>query len=218
MAPAPWRPHGRPNPPRPAGDPEPAKRSYLRTPAFWALGFAFAALAFNHGAVLNHIRPLLDDRGVAEGAAVLAASMIGPMQVAGRLFLMMLERRLANAAVTAYCFLGLCLAPVALMAAGGAPAALAVFVLLQGSAWGLTSIMKPVITRDIMGQRDFGAINGALALPFLVAMALAPVAGALLWSWGGYTLMLWTVAVAAFAGFLGFLAALKLHARASSGA
>ena len=114
--------------------------------------------------------------------------------------------------MTAYCFLGLCVASLILLGAGGIPGLLVAFVILQGSAYGITSIMKPVITRDILGQRNFGVINGALALPFLVAMALAPVAASLLWEVGGYDLMLWCAFMVAFIGFVCFLVALKIHA------
>ena len=53
-----------PEPEPAAGEPRQLSYAFLSRPAFWALGFAFAAIAFNHGSIINHIRPLLDERGV----------------------------------------------------------------------------------------------------------------------------------------------------------
>ena len=36
-------------------------------------------------------------------------------------------------------------------------------VVLQGSGYGVLSIMRPVMTREILGQARFGAISGAMA-------------------------------------------------------
>ena len=54
-----------------------------KLPTFWLLGLTFFLLAFNHGMVISHMLPMLGDRGLSDNLAVLAASMIGPMQVTG---------------------------------------------------------------------------------------------------------------------------------------
>ena len=87
-----------------AGEPHPhggaAHRSaavlrVMKQPTFWLLATAFAMIALCHGLVLTHLLPLLDERGVGRDTAVLAASMIGPMQVAGRLAMMAAEKHLS---------------------------------------------------------------------------------------------------------------------------
>ena len=45
------------------------------------------------------------------------------------------------------------------------------FVLFQGSAFGLTSIIRPVITAEFLGRRNFGVVSGLIALPYLSATA-----------------------------------------------
>jgi MFS family permease len=70
-----------------------------RSASFWLLVVAFAMIALDHGAVITHVLPILEDRGVHEEAAVLAASMIGPMQVAGRLAMMAAERHVSTLAI-----------------------------------------------------------------------------------------------------------------------
>jgi cyanate permease len=57
----------------------------LRSATFWFLALAFSAIAVEHGTVLTHLLRIMADQGISFNAAVLAASMIGPIQVAGRL-------------------------------------------------------------------------------------------------------------------------------------
>ena len=47
------------------------------------MAMAFPLLAIKHGILIAHIIPLLVERGFAEATAVTAASIFGPMQVAG---------------------------------------------------------------------------------------------------------------------------------------
>lgn len=163
---------------------------FLKRPAFWllAIGFTFAAIA--HGAALHHLLPLLNERGVSAEVAVLAASFIGPMQVAGRLAMMASEKHISHNGVAIAAFIAMALSMVMLLLSSVSPAFITGFVILFGSAYGTVSILRPLLARDILGEEDFGAKSGALALPFLTGSALAPFLGALVWGWGGYDLML----------------------------
>src|SRR3546814_2244314 len=73
-------------------------------------------------------------------------------------------------------------AVAALITAGASPALLAAFVILEGAGYGVTAISRPVVSATVLGRDGFGAISGALALPFIGATALAPTFGAALWS------------------------------------
>lgn len=182
-------------------------RRVLSKPAFWFIAIGFAMLGCNHGVIINHILPILTDRGLTGDAAVLAASMIGPMQVAGRLAMMAAERRVSSHAITSACFVGVACAGAALYFSAVVPALVVAFVILQGSGHGVTSIMRPVITKEILGTQNFGAISGAVAVPYLLAWAAAPVAGSLLWEAGGYDLAIIVVIVSALTGLLFYRAA-----------
>ncbi len=174
----------------------------ISRPAFWFLALAFAFMALNHGMIINHLLPLLDERGLDPVAAVFAASMIGPMQVTGRLVMMAVERHVTSHAITLACFAAVSVATLVLLGAGAAPVLLVLYVILQGSGYGVTSIMKPVVARDILGDRNFGAITGAMAVFSLAASASAPYVGSLLWEVGGYGLMLWTACAATTLGLI----------------
>ncbi|MEQ9609019.1 MAG: MFS transporter [Kiloniellaceae bacterium] len=192
------------------GDGERRPARFLARPAFWLLAAGFSLLGLNHSAILNHLLPMLDERGIPQGMAVFAAAMIGPMQVAGRLAMMAVERHVSNRGITIACFGAVALATLALMTASLVPMLLVPFVILQGAGHGVTSIMKPLVTGDILGRANFGAISGSQALIFKLSVAAAPFVGALLWQLGDYDLVLVTMLAAAVVGLGLFLAASRV--------
>lgn len=165
-------------------------RDFLRRPAFWLVGIGFACLATAHGATLQHLLPILDERGLSDEIAVLAASFIGPMQVAGRLAMMASEKHVSTHGVTVTAFFIMAASLVMLLASCVSPAFITAFVILFGSAYGTVSIVRPLVARELLGGQNFGAKSGALAVPYLAGAALAPYFGALLWDLGGYNTML----------------------------
>lgn len=187
--------------------------TFLRHPAFWLLAIGFALMAMNHGIVLNHLLPLLQERQFDPDLAVLAASMIGPMQVAGRLAMMTFEKYVTIHTVTIICFTAVSCATLFLIGSHAAPILLIGYVILQGSGYGLTSIMKPMVTREILGEHNFGAITGAMAVPFLIAFAFAPYIGSVLWELGGYDVALWTAFASSMVGLAFYLTASRWRAR-----
>lgn len=184
--------------------------SFLRRPAFWFLAAAFALLGLNHATIINHLLPLLDERGIPAGMAVFAAAMIGPMQVAGRLAMMAVERHVSNRGITLACFLAVALATLSLFSASVVPMMLVPFVILQGSGHGVTSIMKPLAIGDILGRANFGAVSGSQAMILKLTIAVAPFLGALLWEVGGYDLVLVVMLGSALLGCAAFIAASRV--------
>jgi MFS family permease len=199
--------------PRLEGEPQQPAGALIRRPEFWLLAGGFSAFALNHGILLNHILPILHERGLDAGTAVFAASMIGPMQVAGRLVMMAAGRHASNKAVTIACFAAVLGAALLLIAATKVPVLVVGFVILQGSGYGVTSVMRPVVTRDILGATNFGLIAGALAVPYLAAVAIAPFLGALLWQIGGYRLAIETAFAVAGLGLAFYLRATTFATR-----
>ena len=179
--------------------------------AFWLLGLAFAMMAIGHGALIPHLLPLLEARSIHGEMAVLAAAMIGPMQVMGRLAMMAVEKHVAATTITAGSFLLMALAALALYGTAGTPILIVVFVLCQGAGYGVTNLLRPVLVAQLLGRRKFGVVAGMLAVPHLALFALAPILAGLVWSFGGYDLV---IAMALVAPLLG-LAALLLAARAA---
>jgi MFS family permease len=183
------------------------RAAVTRRPAFWLLGFAFGTIGLVHGLVLSHLLPILADRGIGAATAVLAASMIGPMQVLGRVVILATERRVNTFGVAVACYLGMAAGCTALLLAGVAPWLVAVFVMLHGAAYGTASIVRPVLTAEVLGRRRFGVISGMLAIPFMGGFAIGPTAAALLWEAGGYDLVVGLAVAAAMAGLAAVMVA-----------
>ncbi|HMO71990.1 MAG TPA: MFS transporter [Paracoccaceae bacterium] len=161
----------------------------LRRSAFWLLAGLFAAAGLGHWTVVSFLLPLLDARGVAPGMAVLAASCIGPAQVAGRLALMAWEARIGTVRATVLTMAGF-LGGASLLALAGAGAAFVLaFALVQGAAMGVMTILRPVLVAQILGRDGFGAIAGMMHMTGLAATAAAPVFGAVLMRAGGADLL-----------------------------
>ncbi|MCR9139337.1 MAG: MFS transporter [Alphaproteobacteria bacterium] len=180
-----------------------AVRAAMGRREFWLLAIAFPLIALNHGILLNHVIPILVDRGLTEAMAVTVASLIGPAQVAGRLAMMRFDHRVSAVALSVVAFAGLSLAAGVLFLAGTTPLLAFVFAATQGATYGVTYILKPVITAESLGTTGFGGISGLLAVPNLAAFAVAPFIGAALWQFGGYST---AIAAAGLAALLGLAA------------
>jgi len=193
-----------------AGPDDAAGRAAVtRRPAFWLLGFAFLTIGLSHGMLLAHMLPILADRGIGEGTAVFAASTIGPLQVFGRIVMLATEKRVNIFGVAMACYLGMAGGSLALLMAGAAPWLVAVFVLLHGAGYGTASIVRPVLTAELLGRRRFGVIAGLLAIPFMGGFAIGPTVAALAWEAGGYNLVIGLAVGTMAAGLVAVVAAAR---------
>ena len=132
------------------------------------------------------------------------------MQVVGRIAMMMAERRVSNHAVAAGCFVLMAGAIGLLLLSTTAGILVAGFVVLFGAAYGILSIIRPVITREVMGEVHFGAKLGAMSMLYLAGCATAPYLVSLVWGVGGYDLVLPGLMVLAFAGLALYLLARRV--------
>ena len=180
---------------------------------FWLLVVGFIAIALDHGVLLTHLLPLLDERGVQSGVAVFAASMIGPMQVTGRLAMLAVERHVSTLHIFAGCFVAMAIAAISLLNVSTNPLLLSGFVLFQGAGYGATSIMRPVVIAELLGHKNFGLIAGLLAVPFLGAAAVAPTVAAFIWQAGGYDTVIWFAGGVSILGLISLLGAATLSTR-----
>lgn len=162
-----------------------ALRRAMAKPAFWLIGSCFALMWMNHSVIVTFVIPVFQDQGASRAMAVFAASCIGPAQVLGRVALMLGQGRVTSLMVTRATALGSVVAMAVLLMAGAAPHLVFVFAVLQGASVGLVSVMRPVVTAQLLGHEGFGAISGVLSVAPTLGMALAPVIGAGLYAFGG---------------------------------
>jgi predicted MFS family arabinose efflux permease len=201
------------HPPEAAQEDSPAvhaMRAMLRGRVFVGLALWFTAYSAAQSAFIFQFVPLLTTWGVETAAMLTSVAIIGPMQVAGRVVLMLfstrLETREIGMAVTVLlpaAILTLLLLPPTLLWLG-------LVATLYGAGNGIMTIVRGIAVSDLMGRTHYGTINGALTVPTTVAKALAPAVAATIWSaTGDPSLMLWTILGSALLGTLGFGMALS---------
>lgn len=185
----------------------------LRAPAFWLLAVSFSCNMFVFSSLAVHLIPLLQRFGHSAATAVLVATLIGPMQVAGRVAELAFASRLSPRAVGRLTFAVMPAALLALLFYGEHASAVALFCMLYGASNGVLTIVRGTLPQELFGRDNYGAIAGALSGPSLVAKALGPLAAAMIVGWNpapGWLLGI-LLAVALFS-LLCFLAAVRARA------
>jgi predicted MFS family arabinose efflux permease len=143
---------------------------------FYALAGALAAAAFLSATLSAHLIAVLKSAGLAARDAVLVSSLIGPMQVAGRIAEFTFARRISPRSAGVLAF-GLMAAGFACLAFVDGMSAIAfAFAVLYGWSNGVMTIVRGTVPAALFGRRNYGALLGRLALPAFVAKAIAPVA------------------------------------------
>ena len=175
--------------------PETAQTQKQRRSRFALLAIYFATTAFVTSAFASHLPGLLTQMGAGAAGAVLAASLLGPAQVAARLVEFgVISRYRLHALVTAR--VATALHPVACVILGvlggppaliGAPVVLAaLFALLHGAGNGMITIAKGTLPLALFGPLGYGLTQGWLGVGARVMQSAAPFAfGLVLENWGG---------------------------------
>ena len=153
------------------------------------MAFAFAVTWFVSTAMAAHLPRLLQEAGAAPAAALLAAALVGPAQVAGRLLEFGLLRRSHPLLSARLAGLAHPLGAAGLLALG-APAAI-FFTVAHGLGNGVLTIAKGSLPLAVFGPGGYGRRLGLLMAPARVAQAAAPLvfAGAVeVWGAGAFAL------------------------------
>lgn len=175
-------------------------RRALRMPAFYLLCAAFMANALAFSAMSVHLLPMLVDKGLTPLQAAAVGALAGPMQVLGRVVEMAVGSRYKALHVG---LVAMTMLPASLLLFAGLGTALMsywAFAFLYGAGNGIVTIVRGAIPAEVFGHSGYGAINGAMAAPVLLAKAGGPLFAAALWSaMGGYGAI--ALVLAAVAGF-----------------
>jgi hypothetical protein len=137
------------------------------------LAFVFGAVGFVTGAMAAHLPRLLELAGASAAAAIAAAALMGPAQVAARMFEFGVLKRLHPLVSTGLALLMHPIGAVFLGALGG-PAA-SVFALLHGAGNGLLTISRGTMPLALFGPAGYGRRTGIIVAPARVTAAAAPL-------------------------------------------
>jgi MFS family permease len=162
-------------------DPAPA-RSPPRLSPPQRLQFVLLAMLLTISAgigsiVIVHLLIFLQERGIAFALAVSLGTLFGPSQVAARV-IESLFGRYYHPIWTMVASCGLMAVGLVLLLMDGPVVALA--ILLYGGGYGIMWIARGTLPLALFGPQGYASLIGRLALPSLIAQALAPSAGAVL--------------------------------------
>jgi Major Facilitator Superfamily len=136
----------------------------------------FSVRWFITSAIAAHILALLHGIGLSATEAVVIASLIGPGQVAGRVLEWTVGPRLNllfRARVAALFFpIGAAILPL------GGPIAATAFALMYGMSNGIMTINRGTLPLAMFGPNGYATVLGWLAVPVLMAQAVAPTVAA----------------------------------------
>lgn len=188
-----------------APDPSPPSAPVHAGAVFVWLATALSLVAFIASAVTSHLVGLLTATGLSARDAVLVGSLIGPMQVAGRIMEFAFARHVRAITVGTFAFTLMTVALAIFTQVHGVWIIALAFAIAYGWANGIVTIVRGTVPAEIFGHRGYGVLLGRLALPQFVTKAVAPFALALLLAvdalrdWAPYALLvLGAAALAAY--------------------
>ena len=153
------------------------------------LSLVFTLTWFVSTGMAAHLPTLMQAAGGTLALAVAVGALVGPAQVAGRLFEFGFLRRVSPLAVARAATLGHPIGALLLWFLG-APAA-AAFAILHGLGNGILTIAKGTLPLALFGAGGYGARQGWIALPGRALQGLAPwLFGLALERWGAGALWL----------------------------
>ena len=192
-------------------------RERLGNPVFWGLTVWFTAWMGTVSGVMFQIVPYLKSSSVDTVTMLVAVALIGPMQVTGRVIMMLFGERMRIVIVGAVMTLMMPAAILILILAPPQLRWLSLFATGFGIANGIITILRGVAPAEWLGREHFGKLMGAMGAPMMVAAALAPLTTAAIWSkTGDPAMMLWAVFGVSLTGTAGFWFAVFVRARRSS--
>lgn len=146
----------------------------------WWLAACFTLVSFGFSSLSAHLVGLMRLKGLSVDQAVAVLSLIGPMQVTGRVLEMSIGRRVALRTVGALTLILLVVALALLIGVQGMGPLAFVFAVVYGGANGVFTIVRGVLPETLFGRERLGSLLGWLARPQFVALAAAPTAVAFL--------------------------------------
>lgn len=161
---------------------------------FWTLAIAYTGYSLVIGTLGVHLIPLLGAKGFSTGEVVLIASMVGPMQVAGRLAQYGLGDALDVRRLSRIVFAMLPIAMGVLLLAPAQSLFIGFFVVFYGVGMGISTILRGTAMPELFGRENYAALSNLLSAPSVAARAVAPLlASVVVTGFGTYQALVWAL-------------------------
>ncbi|HTM78914.1 MAG TPA: MFS transporter [Devosia sp.] len=141
----------------------------------WLQFAGFSAYAFTISATLTHFIPMTQRSGIDTGLAVAMAMLLGPMQLAVRLFELLFGQRFHPLLITRFAVVTFLVGFAIVLVAGFSIPTTILFVLLMGIANGVMTIARGVLPLALFGHDGYPQAAGILAFANLGSQAAGPL-------------------------------------------
>jgi MFS family permease len=163
-------------------------RSVMLRASFWCFVTSNVLQGLIAAGMPIHLIPILTEKGYSLEMAVLAFSILGPAQVAGRMAMALGERvfGMKGTGIVTLSLGVLAFGLLPLLPAGSW--LVAAFVALFGASNGMMTIVRALLPPELFGRENYGVIQGMIAMPVRLTTASSPFLFGALWAWwGSYT-------------------------------
>jgi predicted MFS family arabinose efflux permease len=159
-----------------------ALKAALRNAVFWCLLIALTLYSIMFTVFIFHVYPILQEKGLSTDSVVKILMVLGPMQFVGRILLAYVAHQTPMRWVGSVmaCFFPLVFAALTLLTTHelGWYAAL---IAIYGLSNGIFTIVRGLVVPEMLTRHAYGAINGLLTIPTMLARALGPAVAAQIW-------------------------------------
>tara|TARA_X000000950_G_scaffold287491_1_gene399977 strand:+ start:3471 stop:4661 length:1191 start_codon:yes stop_codon:yes gene_type:complete len=166
------------------------------------LSLPFFLIALNHQMLVSHIIPLLLEKGLEFKMAIIIASLFGPFQVVGRMIILFFGEKISDTNSLFYIFYMTVISLLFLYVTHISPTLAFIFILLEASAYGITSIILPLISKDVLGMSDFGQKFGYVSVFYAIGLSCGPWIGSLIWTNSNYDFVIIFIILSSIIGLL----------------
>ena len=168
----------------------------FETKNFWYLGFVWLLSPISIFMILTHIVPHGTDMGIPVMEAATILSLIGAMNIPGRLLVGRISDSLGRKATAITCLLFLAGAIIWLIFSKDLWM-FYLFALVFGFFWGGLSTVTTAMVGDIFGLRSIGIIMGTLSAVWFLGAAIGPFIGGLIYDISNNYSLAFSICVAA---------------------
>lgn len=152
----------------------------VRSRPFILLASANALTALAVFAVVINLVPMLVQQGLSRNLAAVALGLGGVGQVAGRLGYARFAAATSVTVRSVTVLAAVAISTAALALVPASPVALILLATVLGLARGIYTLVQATAVTERWGPAAYGAVNGILTAPALIAAAIAPFVGAAL--------------------------------------
>ena len=159
-----------------------AVNNALKNPVFWWLLVALTLYSIMFTVIIFHAYPILQEKGLSTDDVVKVLMVLGPMQFIGRILIAFVTKNAPMRWVGSVmaCVFPLVFASLAMMRTNNV-GWFAVIIACYGLSNGIFTIVRGLVVPEMLTRHAYGAINGLLTIPTMLARALGPAAAAAIW-------------------------------------